>query len=262
MTDAVYGSAMKTIVVKIGGRAAEREDGLRSMGAEMSSLARTGRFLLVHGGGAEVTAVSKKLGIEAVFTGGVRQTSLAEMDIVDMVLAGKVNKQIVRLLRACGLDAVGLSGPDGGIFTGRPLGAETRTAEVAAMDTRLLELLLAKGFLPVVSPVSMDAHGTGLNINADSVAFALASRLAASALLFLSDIPGILRDGSVIRELSGAEAQGLVASGVVSGGMIPKVSASVDALAKGVQNVIIGQYEGAGSLAGLLDGRLGTRIRK
>lgn len=253
---------MKTIVVKIGGRAAEREDGLRSMGTEMSSLAKTGRFLLVHGGGAEVTAISKKLGIEAVFAGGVRQTSPAEMDIVDMVLAGKVNKQIVRLLRACGLDAVGLSGPDGGIFTGRPIGAETRTAEVAAMDTRLLELLLAKGFLPVVSPVSMDANGTGLNINADSVAFALASRLAASALLFLSDIPGILRDGSVIRELSGTEAQGLVASGVVSGGMIPKVSASIDALAKGVQNVIIGQYEGAGSLAGLLEGRLGTRIWK
>ena len=253
---------MKTIVVKIGGRAAEREDGLRSMGTEMSSLAKTGRFLLVHGGGAEVTAISKKLGIEAVFAGGVRQTSPAEMDIVDMVLAGKVNKQIVRLLRACGLDAVGLSGPDGGIFTGRPIGAETRTAEVAAMDTRLLELLLAKGFLPVVSPVSMDANGTGLNINADSVAFALASRLAASALLFLSDIPGILRNGSVIRDLSAAEAQGLVTSGVVSGGMIPKVSASIDALAKGVQNVIIGQYEGAGSLAGLLDGKLGTRIRK
>jgi acetylglutamate kinase len=253
---------MNTIVVKIGGRAAEREDGLRSMGDEMSSLAKGNRFLLVHGGGAEVTAVAKKLGIEAVFAGGVRQTSPAEMDIVDMVLAGKVNKQIVRLLRTCGLDAVGLSGPDGGTFTGRPLGAETRTAEVQAVDARLLELLLANGFMPVVSPVSTDATGTSLNINADSVAFALAARLAASALLFLSDIPGILRDGGVIRELTGAEAQGLLGSGVVSGGMIPKVNASVDALAKGVQNVIIGQYEGAGSLAGLLDGRLGTRIRK
>ncbi len=262
MTNPVNRSAVKTVVVKIGGRAAEQEDGLRSMGDEMCSLLKGSRFLLVHGGGAEVTRVSKKLGIDAVFAGGVRQTSPAEMDIVDMVLAGKVNKQIVRLLRACGLDAVGLSGPDGGIFTGRPLGAETRTAEVHAVDARLLELLLANGFLPVVSSVSMDATGIGLNINADSVAFALAARLAASALLFLSDIPGILRDGSVIRELAGAEAQGLIQSGIVSGGMIPKVSASIDALAKGVQNVIIGQYEGAGSLAGLLDGKLGTRIRK
>lgn len=262
MKAAKDGMAMKTIVVKIGGRAAEREDGLRALGAEICSLAKTDRFLLVHGGGAEVTAVSKKLGIEATFTAGVRETSAAEMDIVDMVLAGKVNKQIVRLLRTCGLDAVGVSGPDGGTFTGMPLGPGTRTAEVQAIDARLLELLLANGFLPVISPVSMNPDGTGLNINADSVAFALATRLAASALLFLSDIPGILRDGSVIRELRAAEAQALAASGVVSGGMIPKVSASVDALARGVRNVIIGQYEGPGSLAGLLDGRLGTRIRK
>jgi acetylglutamate kinase len=255
-------AAAETVVVKVGGKAAEREDGLRGLGAEMAALSGRSRFVLVHGGGAEVTAVSKRLGIEAVFAGGVRQTSAEEMEIVDMVLAGKVSTQIVRILRTCGLNAVGIGGPDGGTFTGRAIGPHTRTAEVADIDSRLLELLLGSGFLPVVSSVSMDAEGRGLNINADSVAFALAAHLAASAIVFLSDIPGILRDGAVIRALSAAEAKGLTESGVVSGGMIPKVSASVDALARGVQNVIIGQYEGAGSLAGLLEGRRGTRIRK
>jgi acetylglutamate kinase len=251
-----------TVVLKVGGRAAERDEGLLGIASEMAALARGQRFVLVHGGGAEVTAVSKRLGIEAVFSAGVRQTSAEEMDIVDMVLAGKVNTRVVRLLRTRGLDAVGVSGPDGGTFTGKAIGPQTRTAEVDAIDTRLLELLLGAGFVPVVSSVSTDGDGRGLNINADSVAFALAARLAASAMVFLSDIPGILRDGAVVRELAAAEAQGLVASGVVSGGMIPKVSASVEALARGVQNVIIGQYEGPGSCAGLLAGRLGTRIRK
>lgn len=251
-----------TVVLKVGGRAAERDEGLLGIASEMAALAGGQRFVLVHGGGAEVTAVSKRLGIEAVFSAGVRQTSAEEMDIVDMVLAGKVNTRVVRLLRTRGLDAVGVSGPDGGTFTGKAIGPQTRTAEVDAINTRLLELLLGAGFVPVVSSVSTDGDGRGLNINADSVAFALASHLSASAMVFLSDIPGILRDGAVIRELSAAEAQSLVASGVVSGGMIPKVSASVEALARGVQNVIIGQYEGPGSLAGLLAGRLGTRIRK
>ena len=228
----------------------------------MASLAARHRFLLVHGGGAEVTAASKRLGIEAVFAAGVRQTSPEEMDIVDMVLAGKVNTQIVRLLRTCGLDAVGVSGPDGGTFSGRALGGSTRTAEVASIDSRLLEMLLDGGFLPVISSVSMDAEGRGLNINADSVAFALAAHLAAASMVFLSDIPGILRDGAVLGELSVSEAKALVESGVVSGGMIPKVNASLEALDRGVENIIIGQYEGAGSLAALLQGRRGTRIKK
>jgi acetylglutamate kinase len=253
---------VKTIVVKIGGRAAEREESLRGLGAEMASLAEEHRFLLVHGGGAEVTAVSRRLGIEAVFENGVRQTTPEEMDIVDMVLAGKVNTNLVRLLRTCGLDAVGIGGPDGGTFSGRPLGPSTRTAEVDDVDSRLLETLLDAGYLPVISSVSMDAAGRGLNINADSVAFALAAHLAADSMVFLSDIPGILRDGQVLARLTAGQAKGLVESGVVSGGMIPKVSASLEALSRGVQNLIIGQYEGAGSLQALLRGRQGTRIGK
>lgn len=253
---------MKTILVKIGGKAAEQEESLAGLCAEMSSLSGEINFLLVHGGGAEVTSVSRRLGIEAVFRDGIRQTSPAEMEIVDMVLAGKVNKQLVRMLRARGLDAVGLSGSDGGILLGRSLGEETHTGEVSRIDARLLDLLLAGGFLPVISSSSMDETGKGLNINADMAAFGLASHIAASALVFLSDIPGILRDGAVLPSLSGAEARSLVEAGVISGGMIPKVTASLEALDKGVRHVIIGRYEGPGSLARLLDGAQGTRIRK
>ncbi len=256
---------MTTIVVKIGGKAAESRDGLDSLCQEILALSRDNRFLLVHGGGAEVSAVSRRLGVEPVFRDGVRQTSEQEMDIVDMVLAGKVNKQMVRLLRTRGLDAVGLSGSDGGIFTGRPLGGAesgSRTGEVTSVDERLLALLLDNGFLPVLSSSSMDSTGRGLNINADAAAFSIASRLAAAALIFLSDIPGILSDGSVIQAVSAAEARDLITRGVVTGGMIPKVSAALTAMDEGVQKVIIGQYEGAGSLGRLLEGKQGTRLWK
>jgi len=251
---------LDTVLVKIGGKAAKKEERLAEMCAELSALSGRYRMLLVHGGGAEVTAVSKKLGIDAVFRDGIRQTTPAEMDIVDMVLAGKINKQLVRMLRTRGLDAVGLSGADGGIFTGRALGDETRTGEISRIDSRLIDLLLENRFLPVISSSSMDDTGKGLNINADTAAFGLAVHLAAFALVFLSDIPGILRGGAVIPRLTSAEAESLVAAGVISGGMIPKVNASVEALKKGIGSVIIGQYDEAGSLAWLLEGSRGTRI--
>ncbi len=189
------------------------------------------------------------------------------MEIVDMVLAGKINKQLVRLFRTRGLDAVGLSGADGGILEGKsagtlPDGSLSRTGDVVEADDRLLVLLLEKGFLPVIASPAMDKEGLALNLNADTAAFSLAARLRCSALVFLSDIPGIISDGNVIRELSTEQAGTLTRSGVITGGMVPKVSASIDALGKGVQTVIIGQYEEPGSLAALLDGRKGTRIWK
>jgi acetylglutamate kinase len=249
-----------TIVVKIGGRAAEKEESLSALGDEMLSLSDGQRFLLIHGGGAEVTALSKKLGIESVFKDGIRQTSAEEMDVVDMVLAGRMNKKLVRLLRARGLDAVGLSGADGGILTGVAVGG--RTGEVASINTRLLELLLGAGFLPVLSSVAADAGGRGLNINADAMAFALAAQVKAEALVFFSDIPGVLCDGSVMQALSAAEARDLVSRGVITGGMIPKVTASLEAMDRGVRKVIIGQYDGPGSLGRLLEGKQGTRLWK
>jgi acetylglutamate kinase len=251
------------VLVKIGGRAAEDREALAALCDELSGLGGGERLALVHGGGAEVTALSKRLGITTAFKDGIRQTSPEEMDVVDMVLAGRMNKRLVRLLRARGIDAVGLSGSDGGTFTGRPVDAGgTRTGEVTGMDVRLLELLSANGYLPVLCSTSMDAEGGGLNINADTVAFQLAARLGAAALVFLSDTPGILHDGSVVQALSGPEARELISRGVISGGMVPKVAASLEAMDRGVGKVIIGQYEGPGSLARLLDGKQGTRLWK
>lgn len=256
---------MSTILVKIGGKAAESDESLRALADEIAARRTEHKLILVHGGGAEVTAVSKKLGIESVFKDGIRQTSAAEMDIVDMVLAGKMNKRLVRLLLTRGIDAVGLSGSDGGIFTGAAMGGDasvTRSGEVACVEPRLLELLLETGFLPVLCSASMDAAGNGLNINADTAALKIAIRMGAAALVFLSDIPGILSGASVIQALRGDEARDLVARGVITGGMVPKVSASLDALEQGVRKVIIGQYEGPGALARLLDGKQGTRLWK
>ncbi len=253
---------MERVLVKIGGRAAEDSARLGELCAEMGRASAGRSFLLVHGGGAEVTFLSRRLGIEAVFTDGIRQTSPEEMDIVDMVLAGRMNKHIVRVCRTCGLDAVGVSGSDGGLFMGQSSGGgrESRTGEILVVDRRLLDLLLDRGFLPVIAPTSMDAQGRGLNINADSVAFALARELPADALVFLSDIPGVLRGGTVIPELSAGDATELVKAGVITGGMIPKVSASLDALSHGVGAVVIGRFEGPGDLDRLLAGKAGTRL--
>ena len=257
--------SLPTIVVKIGGKAAEERASLAALCDEMKDLARGQKLVLVHGGGAEVTKVSGVFGIQAVFKDGVRQTSPEEMDIVDMVLAGKVNSRLVRLLRARGLDAVGLNGSDGGTFTGEPLGgpgSPTRTGDVTHIDVRLLRLLLDAGYLPVLSSTSMDAEGNGLNINADTAAFRVAAHLQASALVFLSDVPGVISDGSIVQALSAAEAKSLVDRGVINGGMVPKVGASFDAMDKGVKKVIIGRYESPGSLGRLLEGKEGTRLWK
>jgi acetylglutamate kinase len=250
-----------TVVVKLGGKALEREESMRGLFAEIKALKDGYGFILVHGGGAEVTDVSGRFGIEAVFKDGIRQTTRAEMDIVDMVLSGKINKKLVRMCRADGLNAVGVSCADGGMMTGQPLsGADNRTGEIRAVDPKLIQTLLEAEFLPVVSPACMDDEGGGLNVNADSAAFALASALKADALVFFSDIPGILKNGRVIPELGAAEARSLISAGVISGGMIPKVRASLEALERGVSSVIIGEYGASGSLKAFLGGSAGTRI--
>ncbi len=249
------------VVVKIGGRAATDEAQLALMVAEIASLRAGRRFILVHGGGAEVTALSKRLGFEPVFRDGVRQTSPEEMDVVEMVLAGRMNKHLVRTLLSAGLDAVGLSGSDGGIFASHPVAPDSRTGEVSAVNRRLLDHLLAGGYLPVICSTSFDSGWRGMNVNADSVALALASTMKAGALVFLSDVAGVLADKEVVRELDAALAQRLTASGALNGGMIPKVTASLGAVADGVGAVIIGMYDGPGSLGRLLAGASGTRIR-
>jgi acetylglutamate kinase len=253
----------EVIVVKIGGRMANNAELLADFARELGSLNRGRRFLVVHGGGKEVSAFSERLlGKPAVFVNGIRRTSSEEMEIVEMVLNGKVNKRLVRLFQASGVKAVGLSGADGPIFTGAVLSVDppTRTGKVADARTGLLRLLFSGGYVPVLSSTTMDASGEGVNINADEAALDLAEALRADVLLFLSDIPGVLKDGEPIATLDARRARAEIAAGVISGGMIPKVESALGALESGVKRVVIGEYAAPGAFKKLLAGEQGTSI--
>lgn len=255
------------ITIKIGGRMAEEEAGLREFAQDLKDLQQSGRLaVLVHGGGSEVSRLSRRLGIEPVFHEGVRVTSPEEMDIVEMILCGKVNKRLVRLFQSCGLAAVGLCGADGRMFLGRSLGRildrETRTGAVQQVDLSLPAALLQAGFLPVLASTTMDESGAGVNINADLVAFELACALASPLLVFLSDIPGVLAGGQVLNRLGKDRVRELIRDGTIDGGMIPKATSALEALKRGVGRVVIGQYGGRGSLAALLDSGLGTTFEE
>jgi len=259
------------ITVKIGGKMAEDDAALREFALDLKDLRQSGRHVvLVHGGGAEVTRISRELGIEPVFHEGVRLTSPEEMDIVEMILCGRVNKRLVRLLQAGGLPAVGLSGVDGRIFSGRALGRvlerETRTGQVERVEPGLLVLLLKAGYLPVLASTTGDEAGAGVNINADTVAFELACAVGSASLMFLSDIAGVLAEGpaggQVLARLTRAAVKEHIRTGTITGGMIPKAASALEALKKGVGRVVIGQYGGRGSLAALLAGGLGTTFEE
>ncbi len=268
---------MDLITLKIGGGLAGDGGQVRGLAEELKELAESRRLVLVHGGGAEVTRLSRALGVEPVFHEGIRITSEPEMEIVEMVLAGRINKRLVRLFQAAGLDAVGLCGADGGLFRGESLeaggasgsngtgangasGAATRTGAIRTVCPDLAELLLEQGYLPVLSSVCMDNTGGALNINADAAALEIAVSLKSRSLIFLSDIPGILLGGRLAGSLTEAEALRAIEAGEITGGMIPKVRSSLDALRRGVGQILIGQYEGRGSLAEFLQGRRGTRL--
>jgi acetylglutamate kinase len=243
---------------------AEQEEQLRPFAADLKDLRSEFDLVLVHGGGAEVTRISEQLGFRPVFHEGIRITTPEEMDVVEMILSGKVNKRLVRLFQACGLPAVGLSGADGRLYTGRSLGViqelETRTGKVAEIQLGPLQCLLREGYFPVVSSTTMDEEGGGININADTVAFELACALGSEVLMFLSDIPGVLKGEAVIPRLAPEEVKSEIRAGTISGGMIPKATSALEALKRGVGRVIIGQYGGRGSLQALLDGEMGTRF--
>jgi len=258
------GLTKKVITVKIGGRTAEDLEQLRPFAADLKDFMAGHYPLIVHGGGAEVTRISKQLGFEPRFHEGIRITLSEEMDVVEMILSGKVNKHLVRFFQSCGLPAVGLCGADGKTFSGRILGRvegkETRTGNVAEVDPRLLVALFTAGFLPILSSTSMDKKGVGVNINADAVAFEVACRLNSDSLVFISDIPGVLKDGQALKSLNRDEVRREIAAGSITGGMIPKATSAVEALKHGVGQVIIGQYCGRGSLRALLEGGMGTCI--
>jgi len=252
-------------VVKIGGSMAEDRACLGELAADISRICAGGdRVVLVHGGGKDINRNLQWLGQEPRFLGGLRVTDESAMDMVEMTLSGRVNKLLVRLLRGAGVAAVGISGVDGALFRATPLlddGSLGRVGRVTACDPALLFALWGAGFLPVVSPVSLGPDGESWNVNADDAASFLSQTLDASSLVYISDVPGVLRDGERIAELDPAEIEELILTGVATDGMIPKLRGCAATVVGGAEKVIISGWSGPGSLERILRGDSGTVIR-
>lgn len=244
----------RVTVVKVGGNEVDDAAWVASLAAALAR--RGGRTVVVHGGGKEITALQRALGAEPEWRDGLRVTTPEAMRAVAMVLSGVVNKRLAAALVGAGVDAVGVSGEDGGLIRGGFLrgGALGRAGEVAAVRAPLLRAWLRQGLTPVVSPVSRGPDGGALNVNADDAAAAVAAALGAAELLFLSNVPGVLEDGAVLPGVAAGGVEALIGRGTASGGMAPKLRAAARA-AESVRRVRIGGVEM------LDDGRAGTRVR-
>ncbi|MFZ2781445.1 MAG: acetylglutamate kinase [Rectinemataceae bacterium] len=242
--------AGKTFVVKYGGAAMVNEGVRNAVAQDLVLMRQVGmRPVLVHGGGPEIDKLLARLGKERVFVDGLRYTDEETMEVVQMVLSGKVNKDLVALIQRQGGKAAGLCGVDGGLFRAQRYAREGRdlglVGEIDAVNPEIISALLDKGFIPVVSTVAMgESEDAALyNVNADTAAAELAGALGAEKLLLLTDVAGILEDlsdlGTLMREVDRSQVPGLIARGVVKGGMIPKVECCVKALELGVQAAAI-----------------------
>ena len=235
----------KVVVIKYGGNAMINEQLKQQVMEDIVLLWLIGvKVVLVHGGGPEINDTMKKLGKEAQFVNGLRVTDRETVDIVQMVLAGKINKTLVNLIQMKGGHAVGLSGIDGGILEAKMKDeALGYVGTVTKVRPQPINDLLEKGYIPVVSTVASDRLGNAYNINGDTAAARIAGALNAERLIMMTDIAGILKDkddpSTLIPHITVGEARELYASGVISGGMIPKVDCCIDALEHGVDNVVI-----------------------
>ena len=232
----------KTFVIKYGGAVMEDERLKSSVAQDVTLLRKIGiDVVVVHGGGKEITSITSKLGIETKFVNGQRYTDEKARDVVQMVLAGSTNKDIVRRINIHGGRAVGVSGIDGGMisvnkYTKENLGL---VGEVADVNPALIKNLLRDGYLPVVAPLGVDKDGTVYNVNADVAAGPIASALSAIKLVYLTDIEGVKINGELVSHLQQNDVEKYIADGTISGGMIPKVESALSALESGVQKVHI-----------------------
>ncbi|KAB8318143.1 acetylglutamate kinase [Tolypothrix campylonemoides VB511288] len=259
----------RTIVVKYGGAAMKDSNLKDKVIRDIVFLSCVGlRPIVVHGGGPEINNWLDKLGIEAQFKNGLRVTDAPTMDVVEMVLVGRVNKEIVALINQAGGSAVGLCGKDGNLITARPQGEEGIgfVGEVSSVNIKILETLVNNGYIPVVSSVAADETGQPYNINADTVAGEIAAAIGAEKLILLTDTRGILKDykdpSTLIPRVDIQEARELITTGIVSGGMIPKVNCCVRSLAQGVRaaHIVDGRIPHALLLEIFTDIGIGTML--
>ena len=235
----------KIVVVKYGGNAMINEELKQQVMEDIVLLWLVGvKVVLVHGGGPEINRLMERLGKEPVFVDGLRVTDQETMDIVQMVLSGKINKTLVNLLEMQGGRAMGISGIDGGLIKALPKDPRLGyVGRITGVDIRPVMDMLEKGYIPVISTLGCDEQGKAYNINGDTAAAFIAGALGAERLIMMTDIAGILRDqhdpSTLIPKLTVDEARELYSSGVISGGMIPKVDCCIEALNRGVESVII-----------------------
>jgi acetylglutamate kinase len=245
----------ETVVVKYGGHAMGEEERARSFARDIVLMEQTAiNPVVVHGGGPQIGEMLNRLGIKSQFAAGLRITDADTIEIVEMVLAGSINKQLVGFINEAGGKAVGLTGKDGNMVVARKVNRTVVdpdsniekivdlgfVGEPEKVDTMVLTQILGRDLIPVLAPVATSAQGGTYNVNADTFAGAIAGALKAKRLLLLTDVPGVLdKSKSLIKQLSSDDARALIADGTISGGMIPKVETCIYALEAGVEGVVI-----------------------
>jgi len=268
----------KSIVVKYGGSAMQEEELKQDFARDIVLMKYVGMNpVVVHGGGPQINNMLDKLGMEAKFVQGIRVTDKETMDVVEMVLLGKINKEIVARLNHLGGRAVGLSGHDGGLIQAQQFGMRAAAAtgkqppemglvgEITAINTKVIEVLDRDRFIPVIAPIGEGQNGQSYNINADTVAGEIAACLRAEKLVYLTDVKGILDEkGELISSASRSHIRELIKQGVIEGGMIPKVESCLRALEAGVPkaHIIDGRIRHALLLEIFTDTGIGTQMVK
>lgn len=269
-----------TVVVKYGGHAMGDEALGLEFARDIVLLKQSGiNPIVVHGGGPQIGAMLTRLGIKSEFSGGLRITDKATVEVVEMVLAGSINKNLVSLLNRAGGQAVGLCGKDGNLIVAKKVEQKIHdpesniekildlgfVGEPAKINPEILDTIIASDIIPVVAPVGVAPNGDTYNINADTAAGAIAAAMGATRLLLLTDVRGVLdKQGTLIEELTVAEAQALMKDGTISGGMIPKIETCIDAVEGGVEAVVIldGRVRHAVLLELFTEHGAGTLIQK
>jgi acetylglutamate kinase len=248
------------LVVKLGGTTIADQ---RQVLEEVARVARRRPVILVHGGGKRITEWLDRLGVKSTFEGGLRVTDTASLEVAAAVLRGVINSELVAGLRDLGVDAVGLSGVDGGVLISERVPGLGLVAHVVGVRRDLLDSILVSGQVPVVAPLARDEDGIVCNVNADDVAAGIANGLGARQLVLMTDVDGVRgRDGNRIDTLTAPEAESLIAEGVISGGMVPKIRAALAALSYPGSEAIIADSSAERALERSLgDPAFGTRIR-